>query len=140
LATEKGFVTKVDSTFAWVKVEVPSACESCAERSSCSSMRRDMEVKAINDVNARVGDRIILGIDTSSLIKTAFLLYMFPILCMLAGAFIGWKISLYCNYDGSVFSIISGFLLFFTAFIFIKSKGNRLARKREYKPRIIRII
>ena len=45
-----------------------------------------MEVDAVNSVGAQVGDRIMLYFETGSLLKATFLLYIFPILCMLLGA------------------------------------------------------
>jgi hypothetical protein len=43
----------------------------------------------LNPVGARVGDRIQMTISTGSLLKATFLLYVFPILCMLGGAVLG---------------------------------------------------
>jgi hypothetical protein len=52
-----------------------------------------MEVEAINTARARVGDRIVLNIQTGSLLKATFLLYVFPILAMIAGAVLGQTVA-----------------------------------------------
>lgn len=142
MATEEGIVTKVNSTTAWVTTIKSSACESCAAKSSCSTLAsgEEMKVEAINTSGATVGDRVVIYFETSSLLKLSFFLYIFPILIMLVGALIGHKIAPFFNLDRSVFSAVCGFLFFFLAFLFIKSKGRKLSKKNQYKPKIIKIL
>jgi sigma-E factor negative regulatory protein RseC len=142
LATERGIVTKIDSTTAWVKTTRTSACKTCSAKGSCSAGESgtEMEVEAINEAGAQIDDRIIISIETASLLKASFLLYVFPILLMIAGAVIGQKTGPLLDIDPSLFSAVVGFLFFFISFWFVKSRGNRMARKNEYKPKIIRIL
>jgi len=100
---------------------------------------KEMKVEAINIAGAKIGDKIILSFKTSSLLKAAFLLYLFPILCMLTGAFMGQCFASAFSYNESVFSAVAGFLFFFMAIFFIRSKGNRMAARDKYRPKIIRI-
>ncbi|MCP4370048.1 MAG: SoxR reducing system RseC family protein [Deltaproteobacteria bacterium] len=142
MATERGIVIKIDSTSAWVKTTRSSSCKTCSAKSSCSAVENgtEMEVEAINEAGAQVGDRIIISIETASLLKASFLLYVFPILLMIAGAVIGQKTGPLLDIDPSAFSAAVGFLFFFISFWFVISRGNRMARKNEYKPKIIRIL
>ena len=143
MATEKGIVIKIDASKAWVKTSRSSACESCASRKSCHSLSgstEEMEVEAINEAGAKVGDRIVLSMQTSSFLKATFLLYIFPILLLLVGAAAGHYSAAFFGIDQSAFSAIIGFLLFFLAFGFVKAKGNKLAQKPDYRPKIIRIL
>jgi len=112
------------------------------KKSSCNVVEsgKEMEVQAINEAGAQVGDRIIISIDTASLLKASFLLYVFPILLMIAGAVIGQKAGPLFDIDPSLFSAVVGFLFFFISIWFVKSRGNTMARKNEYKPKIIRIL
>ena len=59
----------------------------------------DMEVEAINEVQAQVGDHVILNFETASLLKATFFLYVFPIIFMFAGALTGQKMVLALNVD-----------------------------------------
>jgi len=142
LATEKGIVTKLESATAWVTTTRTSACETCAAKSACRTLGggKEMEVEAVNPVGAKMGDRVVIGFETSALVKISFLIYIVPIISMILGAIIGQKIALSYHYNGSVLSAIVGFLFFFLAFLFIKSTGNKMAKKNEYRPKIIRII
>lgn len=143
MATEEGVVTKLAIDTAWVKTSRTAACKGCAAKTSCHVLGgggTDMEVEAINTAGARVGDRIVLSFETAALLKATFLIYVFPILGMLAGAVIGQQLALVFNFDQSIFSVFFGFLFFSFALIIIKLNGKRMAEKNEYKPKIIRIL
>ena len=118
------------------------ACEGCSARGSCHSLsdRGEMEVNAINEAGAKVGDRIVLSFETASLLKATFLLYVFPILLLIIGAAIGQETAPYFNFNPSGFSAIIGFSFFFAAVLVIKIKTNKLAQKNEYRPKVIKIL
>lgn len=143
MATEKGIVTKIESTTtAWVKTTKTDACKACAARNSCHSMggSNEMEVEAINHAGAQVGQKVVLSFDTSPLLKATFLLYVFPIIAMIIGAFVGQQLAPNFNFDASFLSAIFGFLFFGLTILFVRSKGNKLAQRDEYRPKIIRVI
>ena len=97
-------------------------------------------MEVVNPVQAQVGDRILLNIDSASLLKASFLIYVFPILCMLAGAGLGQWVGLASGLNPSWTSPLLAALSFCGAFIFMKFKGNRLAQTDAYKPKIVRVI
>ena len=144
MATEEGVVFKMGSSeagTAWVKTTRSSACASCSSKDACqgSGGGKEMEVEAINSADARVGDRIVLNIKTASLLKATFLLYVFPILAMIAGAVLGQAVAVGRGSDPSGLSALFGFLFFGLAFIVIRITGRRLSTNANYKPEIIKI-
>jgi sigma-E factor negative regulatory protein RseC len=144
MATEEGVVFKIgppEKGTAWVKTARSSACDSCSSRHICNADGggEEMEVEAINTAAAKVGDRILLNIRTASLLKATFLLYVFPILAMLAGALIGQSVAETRGSDPSGMAALIGFLFFGLAFIVIRITGRRLSKSSEYKPEIIKI-
>ena len=72
--------------------------------------------------------------------KVSFLLYIFPVLLMLAGAVIGEKIAPMVGTDPSLLSALLGFVSFGVAFVLIRLTHLRMARKECYRPRIVRIL
>ena len=142
MATEKGIVTRVGSETAWVKTSRTSACEGCASRQSCHLKGNDdeMEVEALNDARAVVGDRIVLRVASGALLKVSFMLYVFPILLLIVGAIVGQTLGPAFQFDSSSFSLLLGGVCFLIAFIFIRVRSSRMARKTEYRPRIVRVI
>lgn len=144
MATERGVVIRLgtpDSGVAWVQTQRSSACKSCSSRHSCNpgEQGKDMEVEARNDIGARVGDEIVLNLDTGPLLKATFLLYVVPIICMIAGAVVGHRYALSRGWDPSGLSAAAALVALAISFIFIRLRGNTLARKNAYKPQIVRI-
>jgi sigma-E factor negative regulatory protein RseC len=142
LATEQGIVLRIDADAAWVKTVRTSACEGCTAKETCHTTEdgQDMEVKAINSAGASVGDRIVLSFETASLLKATFLLYIFPIILLIAGAALGQALAPFIEFSPSAVSILLGFAFFFTALFIIKTRANKMAKKNAYQPKITKIL
>ena len=145
MAIEQGIVIKMGSQgagTAWVKTVRSAACESCASRDSCNpdGKSNEQEVEAINKVGAKVGDQIQLMVGTGSVLKAMFLLYLFPILSMLAGGAIGDWVAPGLGLHPSIASAMMALLLFVIALFFVRMNGRRMARKEAYRPKIVRIL
>jgi sigma-E factor negative regulatory protein RseC len=145
MATEEGIVTKLGGSAgrkAWVKTVQSSACNSCSARDSChqESQGKEREVEAINLVNARVGDLIQISIETGALLKATFLLYVFPIICMLIGGLMGHEFGLHLKVNPSVVSLLLAAVCFLGAMCIVRIRAGRMALKLEYRPKITRII
>jgi sigma-E factor negative regulatory protein RseC len=87
-----------------------------------------------------VGDQIVLSVSSSAVLKVSFLLYVFPILLMIGGAIIGQILAPRLQMDPSTLSLLTGLLFFLLAFVFVRLGSNRMGKKEEYQPRIVRII
>ncbi len=145
MAIEQGIVILPgadNSNTVWVEIVPPSACEACASRKNCgaagSGQRRKVEV--INPAGAKIGDRVQISIKTSALLKAIFLLYLFPILCMLVGGLAGQIISRTISTDESITSMITAFGCFVAAMALVRIRGGRMALRSEYQPKITRIL
>lgn len=144
MATEEGIVTKISgkgSLTAWVRTSQSSACKSCSSRHSCNPEKgQEREVEAINLVGAEVGDRIQISIETGSLLKATFLLYIFPVLCMLCGGLAGNRLSAQMGLDPSPAAALVAAISFLGAMAVVRLGAGRMALKTEYRPKITRII
>lgn len=142
MATEEGIVTETFNGMAWVKTTRSGACKHCSAKDSCTTQGsgESMLIKVENQVAARIGDRVVLTLKTASLLKAAFLIYIFPILAMLVGAIIGSYVAGRIDADVSVVAAIFGGSAFVAAILFMKYQGNRLGRRPDYTPKILRVI
>jgi sigma-E factor negative regulatory protein RseC len=142
LATEQGIVLRIDADAAWVKTVRTSACEGCTAKGTCHTTEdgQDMEVKAINSAGASVGDRIVLSFETASLLKATFLIYIFPIILLIAGAALGQALAPFIEFSPSAVSVLLGFAFFFTALFIVKTRANKMAKKNAYQPKITKIV
>ena len=96
-------------------------------------------MKAINKIGARVGDRVMVTLDESALLKGAFMVYMLPLLLMFLSAFLGIFISDSFLADESETVII---LFAITGFIIglwiVKRFSFSISAKEEYQPVIVK--
>lgn len=141
MVTEEGVVEKVLKQHAMVRVEKRSACAHCESRSMCQVAEGNaMVIEVPNALHAEVDDRVEISVPTSSLLKLSLLVYFFPILGLIAGAFAGnvWATSFHMQ--PAVASIVCGGSAMGITF-FILRRMNRSARCRDkYQPRMTRIL
>ncbi len=90
---QAGRVIESDDTSALVETERKSACGQCGVGESCGTSSlakvfktRSNAIRLKHDLQLRPGDEVIIGIPESSLMRTALLAYMVPMLSMLGFA------------------------------------------------------
>lgn len=80
--------------FAEVLLERQSACSGdCHHCSGCGAVRETLLVRARNPIGARVGEKVVVESDTRSILTSAAVLYLVPILLFFLGYALGVKIS-----------------------------------------------
>lgn len=146
MASEQGIVIKAGvkgrPNIALVKTIQHSGCEACSVRDQCNpgAKGKAQEVEAVNLVNAREGDLIQISMDTKALLQATFLLYIFPIICMLIGAFAGNAVGVAMAMAPSVFSLLAGLACFAAAMVMVRKRAGHMALKHKYQPKITRVL
>lgn len=142
MATEEGVVIHTQDALARVETTQSRSCKGCTSKGSChiGSDGKRAEVLALNLAGARKGDRILMQIESASLLKACFLLYILPVGCMLMGAILGHWIALTVGRDTSAISAFSGFSALIFSFMAVRSKANQMGQRDAYKPKIMRIL
>ncbi|SLM27527.1 Positive regulator of sigma E, RseC/MucC [Desulfamplus magnetovallimortis] len=140
MVTKEGVITGTIGANAWVKTVRSKSCESCESKDSCqeASKAQEMTIQLENTLNASIGDRVIVGFKTAPLLKITFLLYIFPVLMLIAGAATGDTLSAKINTDPSITSLLSGALCFAVSFGVIRLINNAWAKKKEFQPFLMR--
>ena len=142
MATEHATVTQVNAEGTWVEATPSAACEGCASRGSCHAVGEEKNsVQVINSLGAQAGDAVVITMETASLLKALFLLYMVPILALLVGACAGnWMIAPLLARNPSIVSATTGFLCFFASIWLVRIKANQMEMRDAYQPKITRIV
>jgi sigma-E factor negative regulatory protein RseC len=138
--TRTGVVKAVHGKTALVVTQQEAECESCSAKESCSTLGgsgSNREVRARNTARAQVGDVVKISIQGSSFLKATFLVYMLPVLALIAGAVLGYFLSKFLEGNKDLFVGIFGGLGLVGAFLWVRRKGNRLSHDSEYLPEII---
>jgi len=143
MAQKKGRVRSVSKDgWAMVVTEKGDACSNCESSQFCHSLAdcSRIESRVINRASAGVGDRVIISLDSSSVYKSAMILYILPTLSLFIGAIGGSGFHKYLGFGETGAAIVFGFggLIFGFTIAFLISRRQTVVSKLT--PVITRII
>lgn len=130
---EEGIITEIHNTTATVKVKSSSLCPHC----KACIVENDgyMITEAENPINAKVGDKVSLRINSKRFLGSSLLVFGLPLLALFIGVIITNIIV-----DNQVFSISIGILLFFLSFMPIKIYDRHLRKTNACSIIVVEII
>lgn len=138
---EKGVITKVEEKYVRVKIERHSACSKC-DRQCGLAVDSEKEETIVNikrqkgdDFSLQTGQQVVLEMEEKSLIFSALLIYIFPLLVMIAGYFLLERI-----YQREAWGIIGALIGLATGFGLVKLVDMKFKQTGQLEPRIKRII
>lgn len=138
--TKKGIVKAIQGPMAVALTTREKACEHCKARDGCEALGgtgANARVKALNTVQAEVGDVVTISLKSSSLLKGAFVIYMVPILGLLGGIISGFLLSAVLPFKEELLVGIMAALAVTVSFIWMKKKAKQLSQRKEFIPEII---
>jgi sigma-E factor negative regulatory protein RseC len=137
-----GVVTKTDGVTASIIVQKKGFCDGCAAKGTCESTEEGMEIKALNTVQAKVGQTVKVSLGPQTYLKGTILVYGIPLIAFIGGAIMGKIIALeYLNgTDSDLVAVATGFTVFIISLFGIKIWAKKAASKTEYKPFIEDIV
>ena len=89
MAQKRGRVSSINQNgWAMVVTEKGDACSNCESAQFCHSLAdcSRMETRVLNRANAGVGDTVTISLSSSSVFKSALILYILPTLSLIIGA------------------------------------------------------
>lgn len=117
---ETGVVIKIQKNEALVSVKRKSSCgENCAMcKGVCKTPSH--EALAVNSIDAKVGDVVLVETETKDVLKSAFLVYIVPVLLMFVS---------YILLSDTGFAIVLSILTFLSGCIIVRIFDKKLAPK-----------
>lgn len=143
MAQKKGRVRRVNiDGWAMVVTERDDACSSCESAQFCHSLAdcSRMETRVLNRANAEIGDRVIISLSSSSVFKSAMILYILPTVSFLAGAIGGFGLHQQLGIGENVGAILFGFAGLILGFTIAGLISKRQTANSKLIPVITRII
>ena len=145
---EEGVVLAVHGDIAEVVTQKKSACGSCAAKSGCGTSlveslfpSRTRSFRARNEVRARKGDQVVIGLDESALQTASLLIYLVPLLGLIGGAILGtWLGSSPDGGTAELFSILGGAGGFFVFLAAVRRYSDMLSSKPVFQARVLRVL
>lgn len=143
---ESGRIVRLDGDYAVVDTERRSSCNSCSVQKGCGSGSlaqlfgtRTHQIRALNRIGAQAGDEVVLGIDETMLVRGSILVYLLPLLGLIAGGLLGQTLSPQLNLSGSELPSILGALAGLgLSFAWLVRRNRHWARQGSFQAEIIR--
>ncbi len=100
---EQGRVVAVEAGAVWVETLRKSTCSSCSANAGCGQGLlerlgvggRRGHVRALSDLQLKVGDQVVIGVREELLVRGSLLVYLLPLLGLFAAALLAeqWGLS-----------------------------------------------
>lgn len=134
--TQEAVVTRIlPDGMAEVAVKRTTACGgNCGSCESCV-FQNELKTPALNRIQARPGQKVLIESQTSRIFKAAFLVYVFPLLLFLAGFFVSSALSL-----GETAEIICSFVGLILGALIVVLSQRRIREKDKITFEIVEFL
>jgi len=136
MKTEQGLVIEVVGNSARIKVGRHSDCKNCGACPGSESLI----LEANNEIGAKPGQRIILEIKETNVLRAAFIVFILPLIALFIGVMLGGIIGQYIGVNKFMFQVIGGVVIFALSIVVVKYFDKASAANEKSKPVIIRIL
>ena len=145
---ETGRVVAVETDAIWVETIRKTTCGSCAAQKGCGHglLNRISEghrslIRAlpggINPQDCRVDDEVSISIPEAVILRGSMVVYILPLLLMLASAALGAKL-LSTNVDlGSALGAVAGITL---GFVLVRLHAHRHRDDKNLQPTLVKVL
>lgn len=137
---EIGQVISTYNNLAKIEITPSASCEKCKICEVGKNGQRIVE--ATNSIKAQVGHMVKLEISSTVITKAAFIMYLFPLICMFIGFATGHKLAIILNLEKylELFVAIFGIILLLGAYLGIKIYDRKISTTTKFKPKITEVI
>jgi len=128
---------------ARVTIQRGEACHACAARGTCQTLggrTSDFEILVDNEIGAAPGDRVVLTLAESAVIKASAVLYLLPAAGLLGGAFGGHRLAVSAGWatdPGAIAGCLAGLA---AGLLASRLVSRALEKKKTFVPRMTRIV
>lgn len=139
---EQGCVIALEDGYALVQTQRRSSCVQCGVNQGCGTGviakligQRASQVRALDPVGVKPGDAVVIGIKESALVQGSFLVYVWPLVAMLACAGVAqW----FWGDLGDWPSVLGGLLGISLGFGWLFWWGRHVRQDPHFQPVILR--
>ena len=139
---QQGYIVGIiDEKTAKLKMQRHSACASCG-KCTTTSEKKDIVVEVDNSIGAKLGDRVVVNMESMNVLKAVGIAYIFPLISLLIGT-IGTYYVLQLIENTKNIEVISstvGIIIMVISFFILRKNDSKLRESRQYIPIITKII
>ncbi|MCB1802951.1 MAG: SoxR reducing system RseC family protein [Gammaproteobacteria bacterium] len=139
-------VVGVDGDRVEIEVSRQSACGSCNASKGCGTSlladwfpKRHLALRLPNRIGARIGDRVVIGLDEGALQRATYTLYGLPLLALLGGAILGDRIAAQIGLSQELVAVTVGLLGMIVVLLWLRVRAGSAGRGVEQEIRLLRV-
>ena len=144
---EKATVVAIEKGIITVQSQVKSTCSSCQQSDTCGSgivakaiPQKTLTVTLISELSMNVGDCVILGIPENEVLKTAWQVYLWPLIGLIVSSAVGQKLVEIQVLPHELFGLVLGVLGGYLGYRFAKYWQNRAGSMELLQPKVLRVL
>jgi len=142
---EQATVVAIDDDNVTVTSTIKSACSGCQQVDNCGSgqvakafPQKKLSLTVKSTLALELGDRVVLGLNESALLQSAWQVYLWPLLGLLLASGFGQWLVLNNILSHEVFAIFLGAIGAYLGFTLAKKQQIKSATCAKLAPKIIR--
>ena len=142
---ESATVVAIENDNVTVTSELKSACSGCQQVDNCGSgqiakafPQKQLTLTVKSTLPLNIDDKVVLGLNESALLSSAWQVYLWPLLGLLIASWSGQWLVNSGFFPHEFFAIIFGFCGGYAGFLLAKQQQSKLHKCAELAPKIIR--
>lgn len=138
---ETGKVTEVCDDMLHISVKRHASCEKCGACGMAGKQEISFLVK--NEIGAKIGDTVVIRMESSKVMKAAFLMYTIPLLFLFVGYYLGQMTAVYLGQTPQVteaIGMISSFVMMGLTYLAIHYWDHHSKIAEKMIPSLVKII
>ncbi|GAB3481873.1 SoxR reducing system RseC family protein [Azotobacter salinestris] len=140
---EQGRVVAIEHGAVWVEASSKTTCSGCTASASCGrgllewlgAGRRSRHIRALSVIPLQVGDSVVVGIREDFLLRSAFSVYLLPLLALFICAIAIQQLGF-----GESAVILAGLLGFAFAWGMVRRASRRQMNDPALQPVVLRAL
>lgn len=144
---EQAQVVEINDDQLILQAQTQSACGSCSARNGCGTSllskvvgRKFTRFQAANNINAKVGDTVVVGLSEDALLKGSLVMYLVPIVAMLLFSLLADVLLLSDVPSRDLMIALSAIAGFVLGALLAKWYFARQSNKQQFSPVVLRKI
>ncbi|MFK5913999.1 MAG: SoxR reducing system RseC family protein [Woeseiaceae bacterium] len=140
MITETATVIQIKQNQTWIETQRRSTCGQCSASKGCGTSvlskvvgNKFSKMRAVNNIDAKVGDEVTVGLNESTLLKGAFMTYILPLMYLFSFALIGQALA-----SNELIIISFAVVGFYFGLLHLKRFSLSIADNENYQPVLLK--